>query len=79
MRLPCAAPRRAAGKGRPEQWGSGFYRARQEGVGGRVHVLLALRVPQAEGESAPRGYTIYRPATGRNKATMSLQVCGGLR
>ncbi|GAB4817769.1 hypothetical protein N2152v2_004815 [Parachlorella kessleri] len=62
--------------GRPK-WGSGFYQARAEGVGGRVHVLLAVQIPTvgagATSNKSGPGFTIYRPATGRNKAHMSLQ------
>lgn len=49
------------------KWVSGFYRARQES-GGRIHVLLALQVPQ----SKPPTFAIHRPGTGRTRQTLAL-------
>ena len=39
----------------------------------QVHVLLALEVPGSE----PPAFVVHRPATGRSRQTLSLQV-GGL-
>jgi hypothetical protein len=60
----------AAAAAAPAGWESGFYRARQDGVGGRVHVLLALRVPAPA--SSPATFTIHRPPTGRSRQPLPL-------
>lgn len=38
----------------------------------QVHVLLALEVPGSE----PPTFVVHRPATGRSRQTLSLQVGG---
>lgn len=52
---------------KPLTWGTGFYRTRQEGPGGRVHVMLALKIPKSD----PTAFTIYRPGTGRTRKAMT--------
>lgn len=49
------------GKENTLEHGSGFYRTKEEGLGNRIYIMLALQVP----ESKPQSYIIYRPGTGK--------------
>jgi hypothetical protein len=55
-------------------WGTGFYRAAQEGVGGRIHVMFAVKQEQDGGR--PANFILYRPGTWRGKTPMTLLVSG---
>lgn len=52
----------------PLLWDSGFYRGRQE-IGGKTHVLLALKVAGSQ----PPHFAIIRPTTGRARKPFTLR------